>query len=201
MTRLRDSPFRFQILRRENLVCLPGLGVHSPISQLCPEKGNPEPQTWPPGLNLGCQLFSEKGGIPVSQADPRVCPRRKFSGGEKKGTGVPCHPEKPLYIFWAINSASALHTVPFIVSSLSGVANFGNISAILNSGDPLVQLNFNLTALGWLLWSLSSQGTLGSLGITGMLRASRDKDIQSRKLRVDWEAGSAHCPETPKYCL
>lgn len=132
VTRLRDSPFRFQILRRENLVCLPGLGVHSPISQLCPEKWNPEPQTWALGLNLGCKLFSEKGA-----GRPQVCARRKFSGGEKKGTGVPYHPKKPLSIFLATNSASALHIVPFIASSLSGVANFGNISAILNSGDPV----------------------------------------------------------------
>lgn len=147
MTRLRDSPFRFQILRRENLVCLPGLGVHSPISQLCPEKRNPGPQTWPLGLNLGYQFFSEKGGTPVRQADPQVCPRRKLSGGGKKGTGVPCHPEKPLYVFWAINSASALHTVPFIVSSLFGVANFGNISAIFKLRGPLgaVKIQLNCT--------------------------------------------------------
>lgn len=95
--RLRDSLFRFQTPRRANLVCLPGLGVNSPTSQLCPEKW----ESWTPdmatGPQPGYQLFLEKGGMPDGQADPPgVSQQYIFWGREEENRSALSPQEAPI---------------------------------------------------------------------------------------------------------
>lgn len=65
----------------ENLVCLLGLGVYSPVSQLCPGKWCPGPQTWPLGLKLGVSSYERKScepGRPPGESQQEI-----FEGREE----------------------------------------------------------------------------------------------------------------------
>lgn len=139
LAKLRDSLFRFQIPRGQNLVCLPGLGVYSPISLLCPGKQSPGSQTWPLGLILSW-LFSEKSeGNPWWPSRPSdVSPAGHFLEEGRREQGCPLTRKSPYRSVLSYKFSLKLHIVPFTVSLLPRFANlnFGSISAGMTPGIP-----------------------------------------------------------------